>query len=643
MAEAPDDAAAPNASRPASPPKPRFALTVGIVGHRLDFWVDPDPQRHRPDEVAWIKDHRSKVRDDVHTALKAIKCAAAQAYQNHASLFDNSDDAKQHAPELTLVSALADGADTFAANAAHELGYAIDAPLPFSLEDYAHDFDSAAVDQHTPAPIESFRDLVGKARSVLELPGQRGDDLLEARAYEAAGLTVLSQADIVLAVWDRGLPRGRGGSAEMVAEAARVGLPIILVDAIGKKPIELHWRGLMLTPAPIVAFDDLPSATLGDSINRVVDELVRPPRAPEQGEDLAAWYKETPHGINLGISFPLLMGFLFARRMRLDLFPRRPDELADDYVKDAKATADPRAREQIKRVAEPYGWADAVGIYCAQLFRSAFVINFFFAAFAVIAATASVMMMRRAPFWQHVPIAIELVLILFVVGNTFFGRLWRWHHRWVEAREVAERLRVALPLWTLGLRPASFPGEEPTWTGWYVRALVRMQGLRHADLASHCLQTEREVLLALLNSQCGYNHSNARRMHWLERALELAGACLLAATVLVAVDHLADSPVMGYVFGHFMRPDEAPIWLSAALPALATATYGIRVIGDFEGISQRGERTYRQLDQLVAAIQQDPADFTLLRARARTAADAMLGDVSSWRLSAESRGLAIPG
>jgi hypothetical protein len=132
-------------------------------------------------------------------------------------------------------------------------------------------------------------------------------------------------------------------------------------------------------------------------------------------------------------------------------------------------------------------------------------------------------------------------------------------------------------------------------------------------------------------------------MHWLERSLEIIGGCLLIATVVVAIDHLLDSPVIGYAFGRIMPPQEAPIWLSAALPALATATYGIRVIGDFEGISQRGERTHRQLDQLINAIQQDPAEFSLLRARARTAAEAMLGDVASWRLSAESRGLSIPG
>ena len=190
------------------------------------------------------------------------------------------------------MSALADGADTIAAKAALGLGYALDAPLPFAEAEYENDFSSDAVDEHTP--LRDFRALVEKARSVLQLPGRRRTtvdtkeqgDLKENRAYEAVGLTVLSQADILLAVWDGELSRGRGGTAEMVAEAARAGIPIVLIDANAKKPIELRWRGLMPTPAPIVAFDDLPSATLDASIYRVLTSWCGSPSAPEERKAL---------------------------------------------------------------------------------------------------------------------------------------------------------------------------------------------------------------------------------------------------------------------------------------------------------------------------------------------------------------------
>jgi hypothetical protein len=83
--------------------------------------------------------------------------------------------------------------------------------------------------------------------------------------------------------------------------------------------------------------------------------------------------------------------------------------------------------------------------------------------------------------------------------------------------------------------------------------------------------------------------------------------------------------------------------LGAGLPALATASYGIRVIGDFEGIAHRSERTREALTQLIGAIKHDPLTLDRLRSRARGAAEAMLGDVSTWRIAAESRSLNIPG
>jgi hypothetical protein len=196
------------------------------------------------------------------------------------------------------------------------------------------------------------------------------------------------------------------------------------------------------------------------------------------------------------------------------------------------------------------------------------------------------------------------------------------------------------------MRPDLFPGEEAAWTGWYVRAFVRMQGLRSGDFAGERFQAARDLLLGVLEGQCDYNATNAHRMHKLETWLERAGVLMLALTILVAYDHLFGSHGLERVLGLMgwsEHAHSAAVWIGAGLPALATATYGIRVIGDLEGIAHRAERTHKALDQLIKAVKEDPLDLLLLRARARSATDVMLGDVSSWRLSAESRGLAIPG
>jgi hypothetical protein len=649
------------------PPKPRLVLSVGIVGHR-----PKDLAKSSGDPAEPPRDKRlTKIADGVKEALAAIKAAALQARSanNNKVCFEEGYDA-----ELILVSALAEGSDSLAADAALKLGYKLDAPLPFAKEDYLKDFkhtppeekknDPAAIaiaEQETIAATGEFERLYGLARSVLQLPGQRRGaadneeqgSRKENRAYEAAGLTVLSHSDILLAVWDGQLSRGRGGTAEMIAEAARAGLPIVLVDGNGKAPIEIRWRNLMPVPAPVVSIEDLPGYGLAECIQPVINELLRLPSVDEQQTAFTRWFAEKRHHINPRIGYPLLTALLWVRGIRgPDIFPNTPQALAQEYERDGSPIIRRDNAKTIKSLADAYGWADAVAFHYAQVFRSAFVMNFLFAALAVVAASASVLVhetethatIREFAWWKpRLLVVAEIVLILSVVANTIVGWWRRWHGRWVEAREVAERLRTALPLWALGLRPAFFPGEEPTWTGWYARAVVRMQGLRAGDLNAGGLKPEQTLLINLLTGQCSYNRNNAQRMKRMNHRLEGVGLFLLAATVIVAIDHFLGSPLMHCTIGRILPAHEATIWLSAALPALATATYGIRVIGDFESIHRRAERTHHGLDQLITAIKNDPADFGLLRARARSGADIMLGDVSSWRLSAESRGLAIPG
>src|SRR5207253_10189896 len=146
-------------------------------------------------------------------------------------------------------------------------------------------------------------------------------------------------------------------------------------------------------------------------------------------------------------------------------------------------------------------------------FRSAFVVNFLFAAIAVLAAAAGAMFLPIDAEHEELPLGLglvllEIALISLMIVNTWLGGRWRWHRRWFEAREMAERLRIALPLWVLGLRPKSFPGEEATWTGWYVRAMVRVQGMRSGDLAGVQFEPARGVLLDVLRPQSDYNIGN---------------------------------------------------------------------------------------------------------------------------------------
>src|SRR5262249_14790214 len=152
----------------------------------------------------------------------------------------------------------------------------------------------------------------------------------------------------------------------------------------------------------------------------------------------------------------------------------------------------------------------------------------------------------------------------------------------------------------------SFSGEEPAWTGWYARAIVREQGMRGDTLDPATLRATRAVVTAVLHDQCKYHASNSRRMKRAEHRLEWIGLVLFVATLLVAFDHLANDPILKCLLRGSPRTEAFATFLSAIMPAFATASYGIRLIGDFEGVAKRSDRTHAAFDRLIVAVENDP-------------------------------------
>ena len=76
---------------------------------------------------------------------------------------------------------------------------------------------------------------------------------------------------------------------------------------------------------------------------------------------------------------------------------------------------------------------------------------------------------------------------------------------------------------------------------------------------------------------------------------------------------------------------------------IGTAVYGIRVILDFEGISGRAHSMAQALQASIDGWHAGTHDAKGLHWLSRRCANAMLDDVTSWRLLAEGRRLAVPG
>jgi len=229
------------------------------------------------------------------------------------------------------------------------------------------------------------------------------------------------------------------------------------------------------------------------------------------------------------------------------------------------------------------------------------------------------------------------------------GTRFGWHERWMDNRHLAEQLR-ALSLTSqvgdLGLRTQAGRDAAATlgWVGWLTRATAREVGLPNACADAGYLAQVRAVALRLIADQSSYQHHNAARMHKLEHRLDRAGEVLFGGTIVACagwiIAKLTDVP-MGLVGP--VGVTEVVTALTAALPAVGAALYGIRMQGDFAGVAYRAHVTAQRLDRLQRALSDDPLDYARISARLRSLADIMLTDVAHWRTTYQTRPLALPG
>ncbi|MGH9133615.1 MAG: hypothetical protein ACRDZZ_06740 [Ilumatobacteraceae bacterium] len=129
---------------------------------------------------------------------------------------------------IELWSALAEGADRLVAERALERpGTSLVVVLPLVADDYSADF---------PDTVDEFDRLLDRAVRI-EVCGPDDDGSRES-AYERAGLMIVDSCDVLIAVWDGGPSGGRGGTAEIVDAARRIGRRTIVIPAerAGRRP-----------------------------------------------------------------------------------------------------------------------------------------------------------------------------------------------------------------------------------------------------------------------------------------------------------------------------------------------------------------------------------------------------------------------
>ena len=550
---------------------------------------------------------------------------ARAVYAAHPSFFADAG------PVLRLATPLAEGADQLATEIALARGFEVHAILPLPREEYRQDF----VEREAR---DSFDGLLARASCTLELsrPPEGRD-----AAYALAGRATLAHCDILIAVWNEAPANGRGGTGEVVASALRRGMPVIHVPLDDDRPTCLLWSSYAL----FIDTDEVeavPSRELSKpALSELLTTLLAPPADPHERGFVMDFFAEQERRVRTRVEYPLLLAALGVKRLRRTAF--RTGVYAEDTSNELRAFRDACANgshgvmPSLDCIEIAYCWADRLGQHFAQSYRSGHVLNFLLGATAVLLALGG-LLFAEVKLWLAIA---ELAAVAGFVLNTRVGVARQWHRRWLDYRQLAERIRPMRSLKLLGAAaPVTRRGSRGTmrWLDWYAAAVWRASGTPSGRLTDQ-RALARLIIEQELQPQIDYHRATTHQLHLIDHRLHRVAMALFAASLLSGIVF-----VIGYLVAiDWVRANAGLfITLSAGLPALGAAIFGIRVQGDFGGSAERSAGTAENLAKIVDAF--EPGGLSLSRTidLVEGAAATMLADLSEWRLAYQRRQLELP-
>lgn len=392
---------------------------------------------------------------------------------------------RPRAVSLRFLSALAPGADQIGAKAALDparraQGWQLNAILPFARElcaDLARDTLHKRNAARSQASERLSEDEIAQAVTAIAALADQADRVLElrdwqpesdnpaeaawqSRRYATIGQMLVRQADLLIALWDGNPPRGRGGTADVVSEARRSGVPVVWINparpgeastmlpdpASGHIPasdIVVRHRHEdsrvrdMITDGTDPAIEAaIAQVLLGNDRKRAICiSRYRDEPAPErwiaEGEDNVpqpgGWHRAYARMLYIFLNWPTrlkrrmseedrkqgegpgdLRSYPFTKARREGGGRRRsvllyPFDFGVDPGQPGTANAAPLLEHAAR--------ADALATHLGHQYRSAYVLIFALAPLAVTCAVVSALMLEAAPDWKFLMVVAELATV----------------------------------------------------------------------------------------------------------------------------------------------------------------------------------------------------------------------------------------
>jgi hypothetical protein len=593
------------------PPQVPFVLAVGVTGHRAEVLAAGDVER---------------LRERVRQTLMLIEEAGRALLERERDCFAPGS------ARLRFVSPIADGADQIAAELALELGWELQAILPFAREHYR-----ASRADHDAR--ERFEALIERATCLLELPGDPDESL---DAYVMTGRATVAHCDVLIAVWDGKPPRGRGGTGEVVQLALTRGTAIVHVPLDPGGDVRVLWAAFDPTVVTVADDPSVARALERSDVDSLLTGLLMPPPDEHEQHFLKRFSRERLRHFRARIEYPLLLAAAGVKRFSPRNYTDKScaAQIRDEWERYRVGCAVAHhINAPIDILEESYSWADRLATHFAQTYRSGHIFNFVLGGVAVCLGLAAF----AAPRLHFEEAALETLITLAIILNAQIGVRQEWHRRWLDYRQLAERLRPMRSLKLLGIAAPDPPGTATNpvpkrWIDWYAGGMWRAMGCPSGSIDRACAARLAEAIADHeVEPQVSYHQRNARQIELLDHRLEQIGTILFVATLVVTVATLIGLAFhAGFVqkFGNWFT------LISAGFPALGTAVFGIRFQADFGGDAVRSMATANTLRQIDEELRKN---VTLSRAAdlSEQAARFMLADLDEWRLVNQQRDLSV--
>lgn len=657
-----------------APATPSVRLNIGVTGHRADH------PSYTP--------HSARIEAAMHGVLDLIGRIVASMTPPFGAPF---------AP-IRMHSVMADGTDQLAAREALARGWEIVALLPFgralncainahprSLADAQALLTGAAAEDGTVQDrAETIRSLVARAHvfeladvddrttvRFLDMHASPGD-AAKAEVFRAdrsarvalAGRLAIEQSDLLIAVWDGVRTNLVGGTGHTVAAALDSGTPVLWIDPADPDA----WRILGAPESLVTLRDDDDAGDRGAMLRDIVAAALLPGSSvPATGTQQGA--AALAAGKWQAQSDPLWHAYRWIER-RFGGGTVGREGLTQTYETPAQVVtgsgagvaqalgalpdADTGFTDRVLRgVLGRFAWADGISAHLSDTYRGSMVVNFVLSAAAVISGVAYLPFVGSEWKWPFA--AFEVLLLGAILAITWIGQRRRWHGRWFETRRVAEYLRHAPLLLSLGAARA--PGRWPrsadaVWPEHYARHALREAGLPRVSITRAYLRAALTGLIAPhVAAQRAYHAAKAQRLaaahHNLdrlsERSFQLAVAAAAGFLLIVAANALGwvdDRPfsVLAKVF----------TFLGVALPTFGGCLAGIRFFGDFERFAAISRVTAAKLETverritLILRAPDSALDYASVTALAHATDDIVVSEIENWQSVFEAKQITVP-